>query len=850
VREQLSLYGKLITPPSQYTVIGVNDLGMHCGDLDTRLASILPPYNVLHAVVLKKGLEPHIVRPGDGVFENISVSYSAASSPYDIVFDPDNPQPPGFDEVGGGGAFTGVYKTNWWDEALNRGAYNPFYPIDFGSLLPIPDDTGLVVPDPVDLPGLTVAQQAMPGILGPYLRNDRQEFERFDTSLPFFTSFPFGYNTGNVRWFGADGIPLTTFDDAGRVNPYPLMRISVVDNTTRKAIATIDTVAPVSGEANCRLCHTNNDPANGDVGGYTDTAQGVRDTNPLYPDNTGNMATALDDPEYGSLPLAVSVEYAQDLNILRYHDRGNGDEYTDDQGNSTPCEIGRFKYFSSGSGVPSDDPPVLDPNWPDGNENCLSYKAHVLNEPVVCQTCHYTPALDLTQVGPIGGSPDYADDGVGACPPNADPSNCVANGRTQRNKPSMSHVIHSAHSSFSNQFPMPPPTDPDRDVVLTADNVNAACLKGSTSSRRIAQCNACVEAGLTVAQCSVENTCYNCHPGKYTKCLRGAMGAADMFCQDCHGNLAQVGDDFSGDLSLSNPFPDGADLSKRVPWANEPGCQSCHVGDAINQPADTTGFIYADDGIRLLQAWPTGDPDATPIAAPNSRFAEDQSGDNRILFRLSRGSRSITLDTSGETMRTGHRGVFCEACHGPTHAEWPVTPDAPDTANGPTWPPATGSFVANDNVTSGQLQGHTGKIIECATCHTGDYTHENALGGPHGMHPVGGSVGGPLPAAVSPAGYSQWWVSNHGEFLTEEDTYEPTCDDLRNQCGTCHGDYGQGTPLSEMSVTRTVTYFGGRLKTLPADSELACTNCHSRNGGPFVAACGAPPAAPTVVANP
>ena len=38
-----------------YTVIGINDLGMHCGDLDSRVLSILPPFTVVHAVAIKKG---------------------------------------------------------------------------------------------------------------------------------------------------------------------------------------------------------------------------------------------------------------------------------------------------------------------------------------------------------------------------------------------------------------------------------------------------------------------------------------------------------------------------------------------------------------------------------------------------------------------------------------------------------------------------------------------------------------------------------------------------------------------------------------------------------------------------
>ena len=33
---------------------------------------------------------------------------------------------------------------------------------------------------------------------------------------------------------------------------------------------------------------------------------------------------------------------------------------------------------------------------------------------------------------------------------------------------------------------------------------------------------------------TLEQTCYQCHPGKVTKCLRGAMGGAGIDCVDCH----------------------------------------------------------------------------------------------------------------------------------------------------------------------------------------------------------------------------------------------------------------------------------------------------------------------------
>jgi hypothetical protein len=153
---------------------------------------------------------------------------------------------------------------------------------------------------------------------------------------------------------------------------------------------------------------------------------------------------------------------------------------------------------------------------------------------------------------------------------------------------------------------------------------------------------------------TLEETCYQCHPGKVTQCLRGAMGGAGIDCVDCHGSMAAVGS------------------ASREPWFDEPRCESCHTGDAVS---------HLGDSVRLPQAW-EGDVDvATPRIAANKRFAEN----------------------AGELYRNslGHGGVACEGCHGSTHAIWPNAMPS-----------------SNDNVAATQLQGHAGTISECSTCHT------------------------------------------------------------------------------------------------------------------------------------
>ena len=179
---------------------------------------------------------------------------------------------------------------------------------------------------------------------------------------------------------------------------------------------------------------------------------------------------------------------------------------------------------------------------------------------------------------------------------------------------------------------------------------------------------------------AVENrsSCYRCHPGSETKCLRGVMGnatAADgsmvMQCQSCHGGMSAVG------------------AANRKGWLEQPSCQGCHTGTALrNNGQIRYTSVFENSGL------PRQAVDATFATNINTPAA----GLN--LYRFSK----------------GHGGLQCEACHGSTHAEYP-------------------SAHRNDNLQSIALQQHEGTLSECSACHTG--TMNTVTGGPHGLHPIG-----------------------------------------------------------------------------------------------------------------
>lgn len=185
--------------------------------------------------------------------------------------------------------------------------------------------------------------------------------------------------------------------------------------------------------------------------------------------------------------------------------------------------------------------------------------------------------------------------------------------------------------------------------------------------------------GLQLDNILSRNSCYLCHPGSETRCLRGAMGSAVnasdgslvMQCQSCHGNMSAVGS------------------ATRTGWLNEPNCQACHSGDAL-----------ANEGqIRFTSVFTSGTTMRVPA---NQRFATnaDTPAAGISLFRFSK----------------GHGGLVCSACHGSTHAEYP-------------------SLHRDDNLYSWNKQGHRGKLADCTVCHA--TMPSNSVGGPHGIHPIG-----------------------------------------------------------------------------------------------------------------
>ena len=228
---------------------------------------------------------------------------------------------------------------------------------------------------------------------------------------------------------------------------------------------------------------------------------------------------------------------------------------------------------------------------------------------------------------------------------------------------------HGSKSGNTQALPTTPENDPDpekdyrwnilkkhdEDVKITADMLNKLSAKGYNYQNSLYEtakngtpilCSACHKSNalpgsgidgvppLTQAIHSfhakpVSNSgktgvsaCYLCHPGKQTQCLRGVMGSNGIECQNCHGNMADVG----------SPNREG--------WFDMPNCQLCH------QQGKRYRTVFKNDiiGGQLREIL-------------DNRFATNPNTPipNKTLYRFSK----------------GHGNIQCSACHGSPHAIYP-----------------------------------------------------------------------------------------------------------------------------------------------------------------------------------
>ncbi len=262
-----------------------------------------------------------------------------------------------------------------------------------------------------------------------------------------------------------------------------------------------------------------------------------------------------------------------------------------------------------------------------------------------------------------------------------------------------------------------------------------------------------VPADGGAASCSV------CHAAEHM--TKGAMGRSGLSCGQCHGDMKAVG--ALSPLAAGGSIDGAADGAPRRSWIDEPRCESCHTGDALDHLSGA-GYDLAADGLRLTRAYRTTDVAASPLRNDASRF--------------SAGAGTRYKDGRG------HSGLGCAVCHGASHAEWSK---------------AAGEASADAVPTS--MQGHPGAVVECDVCHVAGSLPLTTQG-PHGLH----NVGDP-----------RWAIGGHGAFYSADPA----------GCQACHGKDLAGTVLSRAAVERVRDLGNGRVVTIAKGQAVSCGLCHA-----------------------
>ncbi len=710
-------------PPNMtgnFTILAANDLGMHCADQDFRIFSILPPYNVVNAQVLQKGSEPKMMSPADGIY----VTYKAVNSNYFSDLTDPNRLPDATNSFTSTGTnLPGIFKNNFWETAPPVNGVDTIGWIAYDPLYPGKETARLLLNDPSYPYGILSLFPSTPdlGLPAP------------DVEKLYLLAL--GLHAEQAAMPGAANTPQPFH---GYVENFPFFidfPFGYTVNNFKRYTAEGVPISAIDDNGNSNpypLMRIEARDASDNVLASVDAVLPVASEADCAICHASqevcnvNGSTLLCDDIANTFYPNETLYPGRTVNFIETFTQAEaviGANNEQKVINSAKINIVRLHDYKHGTTLAGT---AADGTNGDGTSNN-----------VVCASCHYSPALDLAHLGP-----------------NDD------NGKEQTTHISMSRAMHGVHGALATNpdydgyglFPTMPPPGPARDPVL--------------------------------AEATLMETCYNCHPGKNAKCLRGAMGGSGTVCQDCHGQMTQVGDDFTEGFAYPGPgFPDGADLTKRVSWASEPACDSCHVGDVIQTNnlnltdvvVNATDIDGNADGLRLLQSYKlsnhiaNGGPTNLPLFKfPDSRFATTEA-----LYRLS-GANNGT--------NQGHGGLSCEGCHGSTHAIWPnINPNA------------------NDNKAANDLQGHSGTIIECTTCHEGNLG--NTLDGPHGMHAVGDT-------SFSNGGHEDIAEQNNGD-----------------SCRACHGLNGEGSVLSRVATNRTLRTEHGHISLAKGD-VVTCSLCH------------------------
>lgn len=621
----------------------------------------------------------------------------------------------------------------------------------------------------------------MPGRGNPYAANNRQDF----------TSY---WQTEQKHI--ARALPLTDIDDAGRVNPYPLLRVEATDKSTGQVIASTDSVVGTAKDMHCRECHAKGKIAANDKFDWSSIPNAYHSSK-FY----GNRGSCYYAAPYCSRTFTPPMFY-EAVDSLNQPSNNLFDQEL--AANRNIGSLHDF-YDNTGENAMNNGNPLADGT------------GYTWNSSRNCMGCHRSR---------IDGQFYDADFFLAI-----DFPNWRGAGQPTDSNSTQSQVIHNFHEQLQ--------LDPKDSTKILRDTTGRPKLwdpaSGTNNTNTLFPT---VDAHGNALP--MEQNCLRCHGGHREPLFRDRMYTAGVTCYDCHGDMGAVGS------AHAKPKPGPEGKTVRLGWFDQPDCGSCHTGNANQGKDGKNGFFSA--GI-MKRAFDEKDRSATTRTPVTQRFAVQEGNpvklpaiDVHIIERLivegkapsdrSRSYYKMTLKPKlFRQSRDTHGNVDCASCHGGAHENWPNRDPK-----------------SNDNVTAMQLQGHTGPILECNVCHTADSFKNEAdldggqysgdaktgiLGGPHNTHPINDPY---------------WWKSTDGDSANADGTTyggwhnnyaKKSGAEGEDQCAACHGNDHKGTRLSKTPVDRVFDFssfnqtklekagFKAKIIKVAAGTEISCNTCHS-----------------------
>lgn len=705
----------------EYVVLPYTPFSMEFHDLSYFGMPQMYPINWLNAVVLKKGSVGGD-KPG---FMNtagqIKLQLSAASNPYDPVGNDSINSTSQNYPLGTVLLSSAVQKSDWFDPCVYNGEKDrngvltvkgkPVQPFGYStpftmascifgvvnqfkpdvantwSAVDIKPDEGHPVYDSDFWFDTTLGYYkrasgiAMPGISKPYVVNEPQPFNDFDSQRSVFE---------------ANGLAMFPTDDKGRHNPYPLMRVEAVSGG--KAVASADAVVAISTEFNCADCHTKGKIA-ADQTIYDKLKQDVENSSA-----TVNPGLVKYKPKLEKIPKFVTpeevdaahkndravIEQAASINMAELHDFTYG--FARAFNNPVPWvgEEGLFIIDDYNKGISA--------------TACGSY-------------CHRSDPKVNQNWGPMTVGADQIGFGT-ACPEYAN-SLHNTHGR-MLGKLNADFTGSIERDDVSKSFKM-------ADLTKKLDPLHPLLLEAKDSGTPDASCLFCHQGKQDKYQRDVMTAagvnCIDCHGD-----IAVVAGGTAMASRAAGENPPDNNGSKSFEHLVRHNYRDSL-----------PSCASCHTGVG-DEPVLRRSYDMTTGTFKNLAAKTERFAEnLTP------KLADGVLDDNSSkLVEVAQNGQSCPPGTFSDGLTPGkhvcERGLFklsldkhglmpCASCHGPAHAIWPnPDPYANDNVTAMQLQGHTGTVLECSAC-------HTADAFKAGVVDGLRYG-TGILAGPHGMHPV------------------------------------------------------------------------------------------------------------------